>query len=402
MPMISATRLTARSIRPSPSSGSRSSWLREASAMRPASSPAGGPPGECVRASSFPSAEPVTGSMVYVPSQQIRPPRVCPDDARHGRVATTRSRRTGTESGPPAARRPYWMAAITEAVNSSPATSDVHVDRRGAEHLEGQDAGLAARHPQLDAVEVLRLDDGAHVVGDVAKADLAETEHLQTGVRLERSVELPAEVAVEDLRDRIAVGEQEGDVEHRPLGIELHRIRADWNHVELTGADLLHVHDLVAQGAAVEELDRHRVAHLRLQRIAERSQHVLRGGTGGALDREPQLECLGLSLPDAEQQQENSGAQPVSEDILHCFAAGDPTVGDSEKPAVDGRRCSRRGRRRSGCRGCASARSGAASTGTRTRGSTGSSTSAWDRPRRDVRRSIPRRGGAGSPGLRRV
>ena len=105
--------------------------------------------------------------------------------------------------------------------------ADVHVDWRRAKHLEGEDAGLASRHAQLDAGEVLRLDDRTHVVGDVAKADLAETEDLEARARLERGVELPADFPVQDLRHRFAVGEQEWDVEHCPLGTTLDRNRPE-------------------------------------------------------------------------------------------------------------------------------------------------------------------------------
>ncbi len=124
----------------------------------------------------------------------------------------------------------------------------------------------------------------------MAEADLSEPEHLQPGIFLKRPVELLSDRTVENRRDLLAVREQEGNVEHREFRIELHRIRADRNHVELTGADLLHVHDLVAERAAVEILDLDRIAQFLLQGVAKRGQYLLRRGTGRALHRHSQIQ----------------------------------------------------------------------------------------------------------------
>jgi hypothetical protein len=163
--------------------------------------------------------------------------------------------------------------------------ADVHRDRRGAEHLEGEDAGLAAGRAQLQALEIGGRHHRPDVVGDVAKADLTEADHLEIGALPHRCAELLADLAVEDLRRRLAVRDQERHVEDRPFRIELDGIGADRDHVELAGAHHLHVDDLVAERTAVEILDRDRIAELLLERVAEGREHHLGGGAGGALDR---------------------------------------------------------------------------------------------------------------------
>ena len=52
-----------------------------------------------------------------------------------------------------------------------------------AELLERQYSGLTAGGAQLEALQVRRRDDRPDVVRDVAKADLAEAQHLQIGAR---------------------------------------------------------------------------------------------------------------------------------------------------------------------------------------------------------------------------
>ena len=89
----------------------------------------------------------------------------------------------------------------------------------------------------------------------MAEADLAETKHFQTGVFLKRLVQLLADRAVQHRRDLLTAAEQERNIEDGEFRIELHRVRSDRDHVELSCSDLLHVHDLVAQCAAVEILD---------------------------------------------------------------------------------------------------------------------------------------------------